>query len=270
MAFANADAPAISTWIPTGSSATGVSYFGYYSSEVADMNQGGASIYLYNLIALNYKLNQRFTVSVRPTFTHDTAGVRYGYDMDAKTEMADSHIAVIDKNPITLPFDIKTKAVYKLFVPTQPDQVKANTIGGLGLDFEVARDLSNGFSVGYYPRGFILAQQQNTFLGKEGSNDKLKPTQSGRLEQWLRVTKYFGDKINLSQGVGVKDEYYNASTTDQQRHASFRLLETTLNFEVNNNFDFSVGVGQTNPSSRSLQVYNNSETAYLVMTSVRM
>ncbi|WP_413577667.1 hypothetical protein ACLVWU_04505 [Bdellovibrio sp. HCB290] len=269
-ASANADAPAISAWVPTGSSKISASYFGYYSSEVNDFNTGNGSVYMYNLLALNYKLDQRFTVSVRPTFTYDSEGVRYGYEMPSKTEMADSHIALIDKTPLSLPYDIKTKAIYKLFVPTAPDQIEAGTYGGVGMDFEAARDLPMGFSVGYYGRGWALAQKNSTYISNEGKTPRMKATQSGQIEHWLRATKYFGDRLNVSQGVGVKDEFYNGSDDENQRHEAFQSLETNLNFSVNDNIDLSLGVAQSTPASQPFKIYDNEYTSYVIMTSVRM
>ncbi|WP_413580665.1 hypothetical protein [Bdellovibrio sp. HCB288] len=269
-ASANADAPSISAWVPTGNGQISASYFGYYSSEVNDFNTGNGSVYMYNLIALNYKINPRFTASLRPTFTYDTEGVRYGYEMPAKTELADSHIALIDKNPFSLPYDIKTKGIYKLFAPTAPDQIEAETYGGVGLDFEASRDLPQAFAVSYYTRGWVLAQKNSTYTSNEGKTPKLKATQNGQIEHWLRLTKYFGDRLNISQGVGIKDEFYNATDEEHQRHEAFQLLETNLNYSVNDNIDLSFGVAQSNPSFKSFEIYNNDNTSYVIMTSVRM
>ncbi|HEX7676083.1 MAG TPA: hypothetical protein VF412_18045 [Bdellovibrio sp.] len=264
-----AEAPSMST--PMGLSNTAISYFGYYSSEIQDVNAGNPSFYAYNLIAINYKLSSRFTVSARPTFTYDSAGIRYGEDMPARTKMADSHFALIDKAPFSLPFDLKTKAIYKIYVPTDPEWQQAGTYGGVGAELEMSKDFANGFSVGYYPKAFVLAQKQSTFVYQDSGMSLALPTQISRIEQWFRVSKYFGDKFNISQGIGLKDEYFNGTTVNQDAHSQYQLLETTLNFEVNDNIDLSFGIGQTSPIPlHSFSLYRDVETAYLVMTSIRM
>lgn len=266
-----ADAPSIATPMASGLSNTAISYFGYFSTEAQDVNAGNPSFYAYNLIAINYKLDTRFTVSARPTFTYDSAGTRYGVDMPARTKMADSHFALIDKNPFSLPFSIRTKAVYKLYVPTDPEWQQAGTYGGLGAELEMSKDFSNGFSLGYYPKVILLAQKQNSFIYEDSGRSTLKPTQNSRLEQWLRVSKYFGDKVNVTQGIGLKDEFYNSSTANQDQHSQYQLLETTLNVEVSDNMDVSLGVGQSTPIPvHSFQLYRDVETSYVFMTSIRM
>lgn len=269
-AFAT-DAPSIATPLASGLSNTAVSYFGYFSTEAQDVNVGNPSFYAYNLIAINYKIDSRFTASARPTFTYDSAGTRYGVDMPARTKMADSHFALIDKNPFSLPYSIRTKAVYKLYVPTDPEWQQAGTYGGLGAEVEISKDFSNGFALGYYPKAILLAQKQNSFIYEDSGRSILKPTQNSRLEQWLRVSKYFGDKINISQGIGLKDEFYNSSTKNQQQHAQYQLLETTLNVEVSDNMDVSLGVGQSSLIPvQAFQLYKAEETSYVFMTSIRM
>lgn len=270
MTFA-ADAPSMATPVATSLSNTAVSYFGYFSTEAQDARIGNASIYAYNLIAINYKINPRFTVSARPTFTHDSAGTRYGYDMPARTKMADSHFALIDKAPFELPYSIRTKAVYKLYVPTDPEWQQAGTYGALGAELEISKDLSNGFAFGYYPKLIAWAQKQNSFTYEENGRSTKKPTQNSRIEQWLRVSKYFGDKINISQGLGLKDEFFNSSTANQDQHSQYQMLDTTVNVEVSNNMDVSFGIGQSSKIPvQSFQLYKDTETSYFAMTSIRM
>ena len=270
MTFA-ADAPSMATPVATSLSNTAISYFGYFSTEAQDVKIGNASFYAYNLIAINYKLNPRFTVTARPTFTYDSAGTRYGYDMPARTKMADSHFALIDKTPFELPYSIRTKAVYKLYVPTDPEWQQAGTYGALGAELEMSKDFSNGFAFGYYPKVIALAQKQSSFIYEENGRSTKKPTQNSRIEQWLRVSKYFGDKINISQGLGLKDEFFNSSTENQDQHSQYQMIETTVNVEVSNNMDVSFGVGQSSKIPvQSYQLYKDTETSYFAMTSIRM
>ncbi|XGC79507.1 hypothetical protein ACES2L_09225 [Bdellovibrio bacteriovorus] len=234
-----------------------LSYFGYISSQVSDVKQGDASFYSYNLVALGYRHDSRFTAALRPTFTYDSKGLRYGTMMPARTRWGDSSIDLVDRKPFEFE-SVKAKSVYRLILPTDPLWVKANTTGGLGASFEFTRNLGPGFSFGYFPKGFILVQSKSIY--------ESKPTQAGQLEQWVRLNKYFGDKASISQGLGLKNMFYNAQTPAQEKRSDFTTLETLVNFDIGNHGTMSFGVTQEHPFAASLQLYKDSETAYVLTT----
>ncbi|MGZ3773945.1 MAG: hypothetical protein ACXVCY_13595 [Pseudobdellovibrionaceae bacterium] len=275
--FANIEGPVTSTSLLDrdligNSNRYGSSYFGYFATQASDLSDGDASIYTYNLFSLNYRLNSRFSTGLKGAFVTESAGTRFGErNSPANTKMADSSISLTDKKPLNSSFWSSSKIVYKLILPTDTDSQKAKTYGALGMDLEFAHDFLQSYAIGYYGKGYVTAQSKAVYVDTDLLNGKIVPTQIGRLEQWLRFIKYFGDKVKIIQGVGLKNSFYNSKTEDQKKNMSYSLLETTITFSVNDNMDLSIGVSQESEQSfGSLQVFNNVETSYLIMASVWM
>lgn len=261
----------ISTPLPTSTFDGNVSYFGYVSAEVKDVQSKNPGLYSYHLLAFNYNHSPRYTWSLRPTFTYESEGTRWGDKLPARLRMADSNITLIDQKPLSLPDTWGSKLNYKLFLPTDPEWQKAGTVAGFGINFEIYKDLPNAFSIGYYPKGFVLLNIQERYLTDYDGYDVIKPTQLAQIEQWIRLTKYFGDRLSLSQGVGYKTYVFNASTNQQRAQTNHALLESTINLSVNNNVDISVGIAQEHIShERSWQPYHDEESTYIFMTSIRI
>ncbi|UOF01837.1 hypothetical protein [Bdellovibrio reynosensis] len=234
-----------------------LSYFGYISSQASDVKEGEASIYSYNLIALGYRLDSRFTAALRPTFTYDSKGLRYGAMMPAQTRWGDSSIDLVDRKPFDFE-SVRSKAVYRFLLHTDPAWIKENTVGGLGASYEFTKQLSPHFSFGYFPKAFVLVQSKTSY--------ESKPTQLAQLEQWLRLNKYFGDKVSISQGLGLKNMFYNAQTSEQEKRTDFSTLETLVNLDIGDHGTVSLGITQEHPFAKSLQLYKDSESAYVLTT----
>lgn len=232
----------------------GMSYFGYASSQFSDNSTGAASIYTFHLVSLNYRLTPQTSVGLSPAFIYESQGQRYGSQMPAETRMSDLSVDMIHRNPIFLPFEIKSKAVYRFIFPTDPIARKVDTHFGLGAKFEFSRDLSSALSLGYIPKVTYF----------------ISPTKLGELEQWLSLTYFFGDRISISQGVGMKDVLYNTSSANRDQHVQSQLIQTLLNVNVGEHMTVSMGLGQERSASTAWSLYREEESAYLLMASVWM
>ncbi len=245
-------------------------YFGYYSSQLSDSREGGASIYFYHQFYVNYKLDQRFVLSLRPSITYNSGGTSYGEKIKTNSKASESQIVLVDKNPISFTSDIKSKASYKLYLPTDSKWNRIGTKTALGAGLELTKKIDTLFTVGFETKFIYLIQSNNTYEIVEGNPSTLTPTLGSQFENILKLELALGEYFSFTQALGLKDQYYNDSTILQSSSSHFIVLESLLSYIISDTADLSVGLAQNaDAEDVPFSLYNDYESAYEVMLSLR-
>lgn len=245
-------------------------YFGYYSSQLSDSREGGASIYSYHQFYVNYKLNERFVLSLRPSITYNSGGTSYGEKIKTNSKASESQLVFVDKNPISLSNDIKSKATYKVYLPTDAKWNRIGTKTALGAGIEFNKKMYTLFTLGFESKFIYLFQSNNTYEIVEGNPSTLTPTLGSQFENTLKLEMALGEHFSVVQALGLKDQLYNENTILQSSSSHFIVIETLLNYIINDNADFSVGLAQNaDAEDMPFSLYNDYESAYEVMLSLR-
>ncbi len=245
-------------------------YFGYYSSEMSDYHTGSGSIYSYHLFLVNYNFNDRFRLSVRPSITYNSGGTSYGEKIRTNSKASESQIVFIDKSPLPEFANIKSKATYKLYLPTDAKWQRIGTRTALGAGIEISKKFFDLLTVGFETKFVHFVQSQDTYNLVESDPTTLTPTLNQQFENTLKFELPINDYFSLSQAVGLKDQFYSQTTDLQSAKAHWLVLESMLNIIINDNIDFSLGVAQ-NADAESLpfSLYHDYESAYVFMASIR-
>lgn len=247
------------------------SYFGYYSSEIPDFETKNSGLYTLHLLSISRQLNPRYKLSLRPSFTIETAGVRYGEQAPAKTALSETAIALVDKSPFPSLIAIASRVTYKIILPTDPAWVQAKTYGALGANLSFEKFFPSGLSIGYSPKLQMNFQRYQEYLKKTGSTTTATPTQKGFVEQWLKASQVIASKVSISQGIGLKNYQYYPSSRGLPQNRKSNLLETSLNIELSDTADLSLGIGQENQTEKnSFKAYRSAESSYVIMTNIRL
>lgn len=245
-------------------------YFGYYSSEMSDYHTGNASFYTYHLFLVNYNLTDRYRLSLRPSLTYNSGGTSYGETIRTNSRTSESQIVLIDKNPLQDFAGLKSKASYKIYLPTDSKWQKIGTRTALGAALEVSKKSFDILTLGFETKLIHFVQSQETYNLTENDPTTETPTLNQQFENTLKAELQLNDTFSLSQAVGLKDQYYSQSTILQSERAHWLILESMLNVMVNDNIDFSLGVAQTaDTESSPFSLYYDYESAYVAMLSIR-
>jgi hypothetical protein len=233
-----------------------IDYFGYFSSTVPDIKTGNPSVFSYHLFAFNFWQNSKFTFSLRPSFTIETQGQKYGTNANQESSFSDTQIAFIHKDPFGTEGEISSKLAYKIYLPTDPDWKATGISGALGVECEISKEFSNGVGIAYLPRGYYLL--------RTADNAQDLTQKKGHFEHWITTSMFLNKSNWLTQGFGFREVF-------AKKNFQLGLLETTITFEVNAAIHLSLGISQEHDQSKlNYEIYENSETSYFLMTSFKI
>lgn len=245
-------------------------YFGYYSTEISDYHQGDPSVYMYHLFLLNYKISDRFRLSLRPSLTYNSGGISYGEKIRANSRASESQLIFIDNNPLQGLAGLRSKLSYKLYLPTDSKWAKIGTQTALGVAFEIEKRVTSQLKLGFETKYVYYFQAKDSYLLNNEDPFSLTPTLGQQFENYLKAEYYLIEPLSISQAVGLKDMYYKTSTDIQGSKAHWIVLETMLNFAINDSSEVSLGLSQNaDTESQPFALYYGYESAYVLMFGYR-
>lgn len=245
-------------------------YFGYYSIEISDYHKGNASFFTYHLFLVNYNLTDRYRLSLRPSVTYNSGGTSYGETIRTNSRASESQIVLIDKNPLQDFAGLKSKASYRIYLPTDSKWQKIGTRTALGAAIEVSKKSFDILTLGFETKIIHFVQSQDTYFLSVNDPTTETPTLNQQFENTLKAEVQLNDTFSFSQAIGLKDQYYSRSTILQPERTHWLILESTLNVMVTDTIDLYLGIAQTaDTESSPFSLYNDYESAYVAMLSIR-
>jgi len=222
--------PASPTW--------GVSFYSLATAPMTQITET-PSIFSYNYLALNYKLNKTQRYSLRPVFHYTTSGQNnYGGDVKSDIVLGDAHFVYSDYEIATLgPANVSTS--FKFYLPTSQSSIDK----GMLLKFRPETFIS--LNVNRYDT-LTYAMKPDLFLQSRSSNKDA----GGRefmtnvfvLEHYVEYGASFNRTFTLKPSVGFVDSWSNPTQNPKvpNTHSTDAKLALALDISVMKGLNFSV------------------------------
>lgn len=263
------------SFIPSSRSPWALSWFNWANVNMRNYREGSGRLETYNYLSADYRLNWDSKVSIRPEFYVAGAGKDFfGEEAKGETEMGDIYAQYTHNSIALVPTpigDMGLSGSARIYYPNSEYAKMQRQITKLQARLMFSMPMGYGLWLTYHFRPTYLVQRQKAYLN-EFFNPK--SNEHYRLEQRLEVTKQITSRVALSQQAGVEHRHYYASAPNnlQERTDAYLGLSTSVSWFLGA-VSFRGGLNYETKLARpgrNDQIYNETDTTYFLMTSVRM
>lgn len=175
----------------------------------------------YNYVSFNYKIDYTRRVSIRPTFTLNTAGYDpiFREEKASKLQLEDMYIQYADYNFALLPGQVGVLAQFRVFLPTSKSSRDQKTLAKFGGWFIFSRPFGDSWELNFHTKGYYYWQSQKSY---DGGKSYPSHTKKYKWENYFELGKMFNEKFGFSMNFGLTMEEKNGSDTygDEPRHVN--------------------------------------------------
>lgn len=250
-----------------------VSFFQLASVEAGRLDdQSAASLFMYNFLSFNYKIDNDSRIAVRPVFTISSPGTdKYDEDLNRwKTALGDAYISYSRFNlPDIGPFGTRTNL--RLYVPTSEFSQNNGMITQVHPEFYMETSLGRHWGVEFQFKGDYYFNSKRAYSFKTESGEVIQTTNKeveleSIIEARYRINRLFAFKPRILW----HDEWYLSSPSNNRasRHNQEFSYGAGLEYRGSENFNTTLqfsNVLQTYPRRRreSLGLPQNNEIVAL-------
>lgn len=260
----------------------GLSYFNLTTADMKYVNRGGASWYMYQYLAFNYKFaaDQRF--AIKPTFSTETPGVYddRGNTKKMKFDLGDLHVTYSNYNLANFPNEFDLSGTFYLYLPTSESSQKKKWVTRIRSWLILTRVIDQNWTIRYNAKPEYFFQTQKSFRnettktaadGSEFTSVRAENNKIGELDHYLEFSRYFNETFRPQFTVGFVHEWYHPSEEANYKDSLSEKLKLGLNtwIEVNRKLRFLVGVDNEVEIRRpqgDFELFQEKDNGYFVMT----
>lgn len=226
--------------ISTGYSPWSLSAFSLMSLESDQINSGG-SLFSYNYIGPNYRLNFDERLSFKMPFLANSTGYDRFNDtcvQEQNMEIADPFFNYSNYNLALLPGEIDVYWDGRVYLPLSKNSRRQKMIGRLRSQFILSRLVTQNVQLEWRNLINFYHQSKSTYTA-QGTNDQCQVgdnagpsnTRRFRMENWLSTWYRVNRRWSLGVTAMFREDMRNqSSTVITSRQRNGRLKETSLRF----------------------------------------
>lgn len=205
----------------------------------ADQTQAGGSLFSYNYIGPNYRLNNNERLAFKLPFLMNTAGHdRFNGQcvQDQDAELADPFVNYSNYDLVLLPGDIDVYWDGRVYLPLSKASRKQKMIGRLRSNFIFSRRITQALEVEWRNEFNYYHQSQTTYVAS-GINDQCEvgdnagPSNTRRfaMDNWINIWYRLDRKWSLGLVTIFTEEVRNTSgTIETSRQRNGRMKEISV------------------------------------------
>lgn len=264
------------SFIPRRRSPWGAAFFNWSNINMKNYREGVGRLETYNYLSFDYRIDWKSKLSVRPEFYLSGAGRDFfGDDKPGSIEMGDVYLQYTHNEWALIPFPgggLGLSGSLRAYYPNSENSKRQKQITRLQARMILQTPLGGGFWISYHFRPMYFVQSQKAYLN-EFFNPKA--TENYRIEQRLELARPFGRSWAIHQEIATEHRwYYSSSANDinSERSDTYFGLSTAVSWYVYGvslkggiNYESKLGTRNRNPNW-----YNEKDTTYFLMTSVRL
>jgi hypothetical protein len=259
------------SFIPQRRNPWGVSWFNWASVNMKDYREGEGRLETYNYLSFDYRINWESKISIRPEFYVSGAGRDFFGDYkEGETEIGDLYLQYFHRSWMLLG-PVGVLGALRAYYPNSENSKRQKWLTKLQARLIFQAPLGNGFWASYHfrPMYFVHTQRasQTEFFNARANEHY-------RLEQWLEFSKILTSRLAIHQQFGVEHRrYYDSEANNlDARTDGYVSMGTSLSYFMGQvsfrggvTYESKIAVPDRNPNP-----YNEGDTKYYLMTSVRM
>ena len=214
------------------------SAFSLLSVEGDQVDKGG-SIFSYNYIGPNYRLNFDERLSFKVPFLMNTAGFdRYNDTcvQDQNAELADPFFNYSNYNLVLLPGEIDTYWDGRVYLPLSKSSRRQKMIGRVRSNFIFSKLITQNLEAEWRNEFNYYHQSKSTYVA-QGTNDQCEVADNNnpsntrriRMDNWINVWYRINRRWSLGVSTVFREEHRNRSeTVDTSRQRNGRMRELSV------------------------------------------
>jgi hypothetical protein len=256
------------------------SYFNLASTPIENPAEGRASIFTYNYISADYKLNYSQKYSIRPVFNFETSGYdNFGNYQHASGKLGDLYVQYVNYNLGYYPGDISLGGQFRVHLPTGEDSRNIDQIARFEIVLNFEKLLSNQFKLSYEIRPNYYWQSRRAFLRTWDNDDgtsgaRVSATKEYKIEHGLEVQKMFNNTWGAGLAVGMTHQGYHGSEQNEieSRHTDELAVGLAGYLNISHRINFIASVeheSSVHNNRKGYKLGRREEVSYTLLTFFR-
>ena len=260
-----------SLWLKQARRNFNAGYFNFSTAPMKYTNLGGAQVFTYNYLSLEYRLGRQHKISFRPVFLYSFAGTDdRGFYRDESFQWGDAFINYTHYDLFNLPFDFDVTSQLKVYAPTSDSSRNRGMVTRIRPYFIASRVMSPGLSLNLHFQPDYYVNERTAFLNDRGFvNTNRHYGYEAFAEVNYRINRYFS-----AAGSFGHDQMWSHVSVSNNR-GEFRTEELRGDASISifyKGLISAVGLSQRHDvlrPRRELQAFNDEETSYYVRSFYR-
>lgn len=229
-----------------------ISFFQLAAVEMDRLDDDGpASLFMYNYLSFNYKIDDDQRIAIRPVFTVSTPGTdKYDEEISKwKTELGDAYIQYSRFNMFEIgPFG--TRANLRLYLPTSQNSQNNGMIAQIHPEYYLETSFGRSSGVELQLKGDYFFQSKRAYSFTTGGGDVIQTTnKETELETIIEFRQRLNSKFNLKPRVSWHDEWFLSSPVNNRasRHTQEFAVGMGLEWKPSEAFNTTLQVSNVTP-----------------------
>jgi hypothetical protein len=259
-------------FIPQRRNPWAVGWFNWATVNMRDFREGEGRLETYNYLSFDYRLNWESKISIRPEFYMSGSGNDFsGHYAEGETEMGDIYAQYFHSRLALIGDRVGLAGAFRVYLPNSDNSKRQKQFTRLNARLIFQAPLGNGFWLTYHFRPAYFVQTQKA---SQGEFFNTRANENYRLEQRLELSKIFTSRFGLHQEISVEHRrYYGSVPNDiEARTDGYFGMGTAASYYMGNvsfrggvSYESKIAMPDRNPA-----LYNDRDTKYYLMTTVRM
>jgi hypothetical protein len=229
------------------------SYFAFATAKTQQLDDSKPSLFVYNFVGVNRKLDDQTKLSLRVPFTWTTEGKdNDGKKMDEKWTLSNVHV-VYSMNRIISTQEWELSGNGRVYLPTSESAQMSRTMASTRVELYLKRYFGSDWNVGFVSKPEYFFQRQKAYLDDSTAISKIKSNKQFECENYFSGEIPLKRSVNALGKLGFKDEWsYGSEANDRDpRHVTQALIGVGAQWFVNRSMNFIFQVENQTEVSKS-------------------